>query len=269
MKKILVIFFLGLFFYNPSSFAVIKGKGEVKLSERSLQNFLWYLRGDWPERDKGKYTPAVFVLSSDGAWSYFHWCGHTECWQNEKKTVERCERETGVACGAFAVRRTIYWDNGLNEKKPRINSKWSEAKIKEELTKAGFWGDENTSSTTTTSDETKYPKSLFPADSYKKEQWNEFKKYDKEAFAKVIYLEIYDNASQTFHKPKKFVIKRRESDGLYSFTYTLDSAVLRNISKIHFSAYITCNGKDYGFDGESFSRMQAFKWKSKLNLNSK
>jgi len=98
---------------------------------------------------------------------------------------------------------------------------------------------------------------------------NEFKKYDKEAFAKVIYLEIYDNASKTFHKPKKFVIKRRESDGLYSFTYTLDSAVLRNTSKIHFSAYITCNGKDYGFDGESFSRMQSFKWKSKLNLNSK
>ena len=97
----------------------------------------------------------------------------------------------------------------------------------------------------------------------------EFKKYKDEAFAKVIYLEIYDSASKTFHKPKQFVIKRREYDGLYSLTYTLDSAVLRNTSQIHFSAYITCNGKDYGFDGESFSRMQAFKWKSKLNLNSK
>ena len=98
---------------------------------------------------------------------------------------------------------------------------------------------------------------------------DEFNKYNKDVFAKVIYLEIYDNASQTFHKPNKFVIERREPDGVYSFTYTLDSVVLRNTSQIHFSAYITCNGKDYGFDGESFSRMQPFKWKSKLNLNSK
>ena len=29
------------------------------------------------------------------------------------------------------------------------------------------------------------------------------------------------------------------------------------------------DNKDYGFDGESFSRMQPFSWKTKLNRNSK
>jgi len=141
MKKILTIVFLYLFLYNPLGHAIIKGKGEVKLSERSLQNFLWYLRGDWPERAKGKYTPGYFILSSDGDWSYFMWCGHNECWSNEKPVVERCERETGVACGAFAVRRTIYWDNGINTstRKARFNSKWSDEEVKSELDRLGFY----------------------------------------------------------------------------------------------------------------------------------
>ena len=52
MKKILIIFFISVFFCNPSSYAVVKGKGEVKLSEQSLSNFLHYLRGDWPNRKK-------------------------------------------------------------------------------------------------------------------------------------------------------------------------------------------------------------------------
>ena len=97
----------------------------------------------------------------------------------------------------------------------------------------------------------------------------EFRHYEKEEFAKVIYLEIYDAESKTFHKPNKFKIKRRESDGIYEYTYSLDSAILRNTEKFHFSAYLTCDGKDYGFDGESFSRMQPFRWKTKLNRNSK
>ena len=179
MKKILAILILGLFFYNPSSFAVIKGEGEVKLSERSLQNFLWYLRGDWPERDKGKYTPAVFVLSSDGAWSYFHWCGHTECWQNEKKTVERCERETGVACGAFAVRRTIYWDNGINtsKKKARFNSKWSDEEVKSELNRLGFYGEmANQSNSANVSEQLKSLKKLYDDGVLTKEEYEKAKK---------------------------------------------------------------------------------------------
>ena len=140
MKKLLIIFLFSLFFYTPSSHAIIKGSGEVKMSEDSFKNFLYYIRGDWPGRQKGKYSPAYFILSSDGSWSYFMWCPYTECWSNEKPDVERCERETGTACGAFAVRRTIYWDNGINtiKDKLRIKSKWSNEKIREKLKTSGF-----------------------------------------------------------------------------------------------------------------------------------
>jgi len=52
-------------------------------------------------------------------------------------------------------------------------------------------------------------------------------------------------------------------------TYKLDSAVLRDTNHKHFSAYITCHGKQFGFDGESFSRMSPFNWREKLNADVK
>ena len=54
-----------------------------------------------------------------------------------------------------------------------------------------------------------------------------------------------------------------------TYTYKLDSAVLRDTKKRHTSAYITCNKKQFAFDGESFSRMQPFNWREKLNKNTK
>ncbi len=51
--------------------------------------------------------------------------------------------------------------------------------------------------------------------------------------------------------------------------YKLDSAVLRDTKKVHFSAYITCNGKPFGFDGESFARMTPFNWQKKMNKDTK
>ena len=61
--------------------------------------------------------------------------------------------------------------------------------------------------------------------------------------------------------PKKYTIKKNGE----SYVYVLDSAVHRSICGNHFSAYITCNGKSYGFDGESFARMTPFEWKKNLN----
>ena len=49
--------------------------------------------------------------------------------------------------------------------------------------------------------------------------------------------------------------------------YKLDSVVLRDNLKHHFSCYITCNKKDYGFDGASNQPLQPFDWKNKLNKN--
>ena len=141
--KFLLILVLSLLVYNPSSFAIITGKGEVKLSERALQNFMWYLRGDWAERKKGKYVPAYFILSSDGTWSTFMWCPYNECWSNERPDIQRCESETGVKCGAFAVRRKIHWDNGINtsKKKAKFSSKMSDEEVISKLITLGFYGE--------------------------------------------------------------------------------------------------------------------------------
>ena len=65
--------------------------------------------------------------------------------------------------------------------------------------------------------------------------------------------------------PKKFKINYKGEE----HTYILDSAVLRDTQKKHFSAYITCNGKPCGFDGEGFARMTPFDWKKKMNKDTK
>ena len=54
---------------------------------------------------------------------------------------------------------------------------------------------------------------------------------------RVLFLEIGDSASQKFKK--KLTIDVEFEDKLY--TYTLDSAVLRNTAKHHFSSYIHNN----------------------------
>ena len=77
------------------------------------------------------------------------------------------------------------------------------------------------------------------------------------------FSEDYNKNSWTI--PKKYKVKKNGE----TYTYVLDSAVLRDTKKQHFSAYITCNGKSFAFDGESFARMTPFEWKKKMNKNIK
>lgn len=84
---------------------------------------------------------------------------------------------------------------------------------------------------------------------------------------KVIFLEIFDSESKDFNKPIEFVVHSTKDGEKIRYKYSLDSAILRNTEQFHFSAYLTCNRKEFSFDGESFSRMNPFKWKSKLNKN--
>ena len=74
-----------------------------------------------------------------------------------------------------------------------------------------------------------------------------------------------DNNKNSWTIPKKYKVKKNGE----TYTYVLDSAVLRDTKKQHFSAYITCNGKSFAFDGESFARMTPFEWKKKMNKNIK
>ena len=67
------------------------------------------------------------------------------------------------------------------------------------------------------------------------------------------YRAIRDNNPVSNHKDKSHGIK-----------FILDSAVLRNNKKYHFTSYITLNGKEYAFEGASHKRLREFNWKSKL-----
>jgi len=75
----------------------------------------------------------------------------------------------------------------------------------------------------------------------------------------------FDFPKNSWSIPKKFKINYKGEE----HTYILDSAVLMDMNKEHFSAYITCNGKSFAFDGESFARMTPFNWQKKMNKDTK
>ena len=86
---------------------------------------------------KGKRAkPDSFIISSNGDWHWYWWCAHNECWANDKPTLEQCERESGVTCGRFAKRRTIFWDNGINTKGKRARFK---SKKNDKINRSSLW----------------------------------------------------------------------------------------------------------------------------------
>ena len=76
----------------------------------------------------------------------------------------------------------------------------------------------------------------------------------------IIVLEVYDEVAREFNKkPISFTV----NDGKYE----IDSAVVRDVSKQHFCATLTCEGKEMGYDGMSFHRLVSLDWKHKMNSN--
>ena len=184
MKKILSIVVLILLLCS-NSYAVKKGKGEVTLSNQSVDWLIKYIRG------KGSKKPMAFILSSNGAWSSYWYCGEGACRDgNFMPTIRKCEADTDTECGIFARRRTILWDNGVKPKKAVINSKWSDQEIKDKLKEWGFLGGSTSSTTTTTPKITKKKNgnkgstveqletlaALFKAGSLTKEEYDKAKK---------------------------------------------------------------------------------------------
>lgn len=76
----------------------------------------------------------------------------------------------------------------------------------------------------------------------------------------IIVLEVYDEMASEFNKkPVSFTVNNAK--------YQIDSAVVRDVSKQHFCATITCEGKEMGYDGMSFHRLVSLNWKHKMNSN--
>ena len=147
MKKVLSITILILLCFKNTSYAsAINGSGELKMSDRAVNNFISYIKIN---KEVAGSKPDSFIISQNGDWSWYWYCAYPQCWQNDKPKIEECERVTGVICARFAKRRTIFWDNGINTKKNRakMSSNWSDQKIRDELKRLGFIGDSSTTQT--------------------------------------------------------------------------------------------------------------------------
>jgi len=76
----------------------------------------------------------------------------------------------------------------------------------------------------------------------------------------IIVLEIYEDDAKTFNKkPNSFKVNEGK--------YEIDSAIIRDTTKQHFCATITCEKVEMGYDGMSFHRVVPMKWKDNLNSN--
>jgi hypothetical protein len=76
----------------------------------------------------------------------------------------------------------------------------------------------------------------------------------------IIVLEVYDHTASQFNKkPISFTVNEGK--------YQIDSAVVRDTTKQHFCATLTCEKKEMGYDGMSFHRLVPLEWKQKMNNN--
>ncbi len=140
--------FLSLLF-SESTYASQTGRGELKLSNFVVENFIRYIRGN------ASKSPSKFAVSKDGKGYTFTYCkAGATCSGGDALLLKVCsKRSNGVECFLFARKRTIKWKNGINPGKGRVSKisrKWSDAEIKTKLTELGFLGG-SISSTTTTS----------------------------------------------------------------------------------------------------------------------
>lgn len=93
---------------------------------------------------------------------------------------------------------------------------------------------------------------------WKKELTKELEPF-KNDIPHVIVLEFFDDASKTTtNKPTKFALPNKTK-------YMLDSCVIRNTKGHHFCSLLTCEKKEYAYDGMSFHRLVPLSWKKRLN----
>ena len=85
----------------------------------------------------------------------------------------------------------------------------------------------------------------------------------------VIVIEIFSDNSDIKGAEEGRVQNKAISFDLNGHKYALDSAVIRDTSKQHFCATLTCEKKEMAYDGMSFHRLVAMNWKKHINSNFK
>ena len=84
----------------------------------------------------------------------------------------------------------------------------------------------------------------------------------------VIIIEIFSDNTDTNTRKDKVQNKATSFD-LNGHKYVLDSAVIRDTSKQHFSATLTCEHQEMAYDGMSFHRLVKMDWKKHINSDFK
>ena len=147
------------------SFAASDGKGEIQLSEQSVNSFINYITGKTSKNSKSLLNkPMSFWVTIDGMGHSWWYCKHSVCRDNSAEERAECERDHGQSCSRFARGRYVRWDNGINPKgkAAKFSSKMSESEVRAKLTKLGFYDNDSiiTSNTDETNTETSSNKSL-------------------------------------------------------------------------------------------------------------
>ena len=76
----------------------------------------------------------------------------------------------------------------------------------------------------------------------------------------IVILEVFHSKAESFdRKPVSFTINDAK--------YQIDSAVVMDVSKKHFCSTLTCEGKEFGYDGYSFHKLEPLEWKDSLNTD--
>ena len=141
MKKTLAIVVLSLLL-SGKSYAGPDGKGEITLSNNSINNFIAYLRGGIGTSSSTQNRPMVLWITLDGNRTYWWYCSHGQCLDtNPVEERKICESATGQECARFAKGRYVKWKNDINPgrgKESKFNTKWSDTEITAKLTELGF-----------------------------------------------------------------------------------------------------------------------------------
>ena len=77
----------------------------------------------------------------------------------------------------------------------------------------------------------------------------------------VIILEFFNDDEPTTNKETTFTLNGAK--------YSLDSCIIRDTEKNHFSSLLTCEKKEMAYDGMSFHRLTYMDWKDKINTDFK
>lgn len=82
-------------------------------------------------------------------------------------------------------------------------------------------------------------------------------------YPEIIIVEMLDDESKMIND-RELKLELIDSGG-NRHDYLLDSVIIRDRDKQHFTSLLICGGKEYSFDGASYSRLNEFGWKDYLN----